>query len=310
MFASNRFKKMGGFVCFAVLAATNGVSAQTKTGAIHEFQGLLRADLVVRGLITSVVEDLVPATELSPTWSSGGKCQIAMIQMSVDEVVRGWYEDETLAFVVDMSSSSLRGSYAAGEHMIVSLKYRPDFRNGTFFSAGNRSRFVLDKKTSTWVRQGGAGESLDLREIRELVRPAKLDVVVSSSDKIVVGLVTDARRTTVYEADSSAASYVWVVTANVDRVLKGAPLQETITFQMFQAGTYWPSWADPGPSEVITGGRYCIFLKTINGILYSAGGVNGFFSVGKDDQLVRNGLLLPVTIDRVRDLVEGRPISE
>jgi hypothetical protein len=112
--------------------------------------------------------------------------------------------------------------------------------------------------------------------------------------------------------DARRSAHVWIITVRVEQVLRGASTPGTTeVFQMFQAGTYWPDWASPGPDDVSTGRQYCIFLREVDGRLYSNGGVNGFFQVADDGSLVKNGQLrVPVNVERIQKMVQETQPNE
>jgi hypothetical protein len=268
----------------------------------REYEDMLRADLIVRGKVGAVTNESVPAELLEPTWTHGGECKIAVVDFAINEVVFGSFEAETIAFVVDMSNSELQGSYGAGDEMIVSLVFRPGFRGGTYFVNANEARFVLSD--GAWIRQGHvtAEHRFNLEEIRSIVAPSRLEEVATSASIVAVGVVV-AVEDNLVQGPAGGVGRIKAITLNVEELVKGTVASKTLIFDVFAGGTYWPSWADAGPHQIQNGVRYCVFLKEIEGKFYSAGGVNGFFIV-HENQLMRNDLALPATIERIRVMLE------
>jgi hypothetical protein len=268
----------------------------------REYADLLWSDLVVRGKVEAVIDEDIPAELLVPDWTYGGMFKIAVIDFALDEVLLGSASGSTMTFVVEMSNSNTRADYKPGDEIVVGLIFKPDFREGTYFVRSDEARFVLED--GAWVRQGHSPERQALRidELRTIVEPAKLDSAIKSADQVVSGVVTSVEERFV-DGPNGGVARVLDVTLRSQEFYKGRSTSGDVIFQMFSGGTYWPAWAQPWPGRPETGTSYCVLLQEIDGKLYSAGGVNGFFRV-KNGRLVRNGVELPVTLSHVRVMAE------
>lgn len=295
--------------CFAyflivVFAQLNAIDSRAE-GTIQparEYAEMLRSDLIVRGRVQLVTEEFVPAVLFEPQWTHGGSCRIARITFGVSEVMLGSFTEPTCEFVVNMSNSELQSLWNQGDEMVVSLKFDPHFEGGKYLVSANNARFVLND--GSWIRQGHvtADHKFTLNEIRSIVAPVRLETVTTSSDVVAVGVVTSVREDLVEDPENGTAR-ILTVTLAPEELIKGNVATKTLSFQMFNGGTFWPSWAAPWPSNVEPGKRYCVFLNERQGKLYSAGGINGFYFVAKD-QLIRNSVVLPTSVKQVRGLVK------
>lgn len=289
----------------ALLVGAASASAQSlPTAARREFQDLLRADAILRGAILSVKADYVPAGEVAPQWPGKGYMELSVVTLDVREVIWGGISrGSPFTFLVEMGNSGLRVNYAVGQEVIVGLRYRSQFQGGTYFGGSRESLFILED--AEWVRQGHVtNRTFSLDEIRAILSPYRFEVIAESADIVVVGVVTRAHEGRVTNPSDGGTGRVWTVGIALDEVLKGNVVPDTLTFEMFGGGYYWPRWAEVTPGRIEEGTRYCAFVKRIENQLYSAGGVNGFFKV-EGNRLVRNELPLPATLDSLRTLVEN-----
>jgi hypothetical protein len=261
-------------------------------------------DLVVRGTVESVTEEIKPESEAVPMLPGTRDdlyVRVKKVRLHVQEVLRGNTAKESLEFVAFVGMSVFKDNYVEGQETVVGLIWGDKVLGGSYWLNSENARFVQGEKG--WVAQEGANVSPGLEEIRRQLRAASPEVAIENADLLVTGDVRDVRVETVRGDGTKTAVLMSIDVTNV-RSVSGDALPTEIVVRQIMSGDYWPAWRDPAPfrEQPANGKRYCFFLKKIDSGYALERGINGIFEVRNERLYFAGRTATNLTVQRVREI--------
>ncbi|MEJ2719790.1 MAG: hypothetical protein P8181_01435 [bacterium] len=264
---------------------------------------ILYGDLVVRGVITDLVPEIVSEDNYiqdTPTPEEG--FPITNVDLDVLEVIKGYWPDQRLraivlggypdgvpndsGIIVDILGKGYGYSYNynVGDEVILVLNYRRAMKGGSFVVAQDEGRYI--KSGDEWVNQGTKDTTISLEEIRDLARSTLPQNLFEKADVVALGTVEDASLDTERYSEVSPITNLrrndiqWI-TLRVSQLFKGKPEGPTIRFEMVVRGGDNLSWYRPVPT-IREGEEWLCFLKIGPDGLFPFAGVNGLLKMDGD----------------------------
>ncbi|HXV12728.1 MAG TPA: hypothetical protein VEC56_00850 [Candidatus Krumholzibacteria bacterium] len=291
-------------VCFWQLLAVDSFSAEPIW-----LTDMRYCDLVVRGTIETSSVELKKRNEVMPMLpptESDVFVDVALVRMKVDEVMRGDFDAEHVAFVSFLSSSAFGDeNYEPGRELVVGLIWGQNVLGGSYFLFSETTRFV--RLGDAWEEQRGDTVLTDLSALRSALVKTTPRQILTQADAVVTGVVRDVRLDTVSDEGDRHAVQMTIALDNV-RWLAGDGAATQLSVRQLMSGNYWPSWRDAAPwrEMPIAGKEYCLFLKEIEEGYAVFGGVNGTFEV-RDDHLYFAGRTpVNLTVPEIRRALEEK----
>lgn len=282
----------------AAIALLAGL-AQPSEKAMRVGSDLLDSELIVRGRITSVQREFFPVAEISRDPKDQDcelEAQVHVIAMSVDEVMRGHFNQREIRFLAETGWSDLSGTYAVGDETIVGLAWRSFVRNGEYVVLSDYGRFI--KEGSSWVQQGPSKPRIEKKSLDRLIEDTRIPRLVVSSSLVVIGEVTSSRPATI-EGPAGEKARARKVGLAVIETLKGLPAPDC-EFSYIVAGDYWPDWRGPRPRFLRLGEQVLVFLTQFESGYVLNHGVGGVFSVRGDELYFRGEARMRETVEKIR----------
>ncbi|MCI0450774.1 MAG: hypothetical protein L0Z51_00100 [Candidatus Latescibacteria bacterium] len=260
-------------------------------------------DIVVRGRIVTADVEMKPRNEALPMMPGNPDSflPVAMVRVSVEEVLRGDWTRDTVDFVSFVSISGFKSNYEPGQDIFVGLVWGETVLGGSYWLNTEAARFV--RRNEGWVWQGDGVVLADLSELITQLQETSPTRVLEKSDAAVTGIVSDVRLSTIAGAVDSRAVQMSIF---LERVVwfDGHGTETKIVVRQLMSGDYWPDWRDSAPWREMPaiGKEYCVFLKRIADGYAVFGGINGTFEVRGDQLYFAGRSRVGVTTRDVRQI--------
>lgn len=285
-------------LCLMLVMARDGRGSQLT----RECTALLYSDLVVRGTVVSVtrrVEQVGIVMPMLPTAQPELFTEFAEVRLSVEEIMRGSVDTDTIGFVAYVTASIFRDNYEPEQRMVVGLTWGENVLGGSYWMSSDSGRFLLGD--AGWYQQEGKLVVHDLEEFRMLLAPVSPLSVLALSDLVVIGDMTGSAIDYPVSPEGEEYALMRYRFVNVE-ALKGGPVDQRIEVKSITSGNYWPDWRiDETSPHLLRGTRYCLFLKRVGGDLFVMRGANGAFEVRGNRLFYPGRSCVDLTTDQVRE---------
>lgn len=263
---------------------------------------VLRSELIVRGVVTSVGCEMVPSDSLFELKRPGELFPITVVEVAVHGVLKGSWDDSTISAVLlgnpDAGGFSfdVTYNYKVGEDIVLCLHYDPKIMGGAYRIWGDAGSFV--KRGKEWTTRDGKLVSLDL--IVANIRTTEPESMARCADAIAVGSIESVQKK---EFDcgfdiNCVADYSKI---RVTEAWRGVAVGELITVRALRIGTNL-SWYAPMP-QLAVGEVYLMFLRRDDVGYYAFAGFNGFLEVDRESLIANGHVRYPLTKSEVLESI-------
>lgn len=260
-------------------------------------------DVVVRGRVVSARIEMKPQNEALRTMPAIPDVflPVAMVRVSVEEVLGGDWTHDTIDFVSFVSGSGFDSNYEPDQDTVVGVVWSENVLGGSYYLHTEAARFV--RARDVWSGQRGGVVLADLADLRMRIQETSPSRVLKRSDAVAAGLVRDVQVSTITGTNGSSAVQMSIFLERVEW-LGGNGTESEIVVRQLMSGDYWPDWRDPAPWREMPekGKEYCLFLKRIADGYAVSGGINGTFEVRGDQLYFAGRSRIGLTKGNVREI--------
>jgi hypothetical protein len=252
------------------LPALGGTRWTSSGLALPEHYELLYSDLVVRGTVNAVHEELRPAGEFLLDYNQPDAfVLVTFVSVDIAKVMKGYWPNMSITFTV-AEYVAPRSRFSVGTEIVAGLTFRPEVRKGTYVLRSTPAYY--ERVGNDWVADSGVHYSP--AEIAEVVDRVTLENLAVESDAIVLASI-DSISETDSLVDGRFALTLREIRFRVGQVIAGEEVPTTITVSSIAGGVWWPAWREPLPNRMRIDDEFIVFLVRAGGEFRVNGGVNG-----------------------------------
>jgi hypothetical protein len=237
------------------------------------FDPLRYAHIVVRGRITTVTAESVPATKCG--YKESGNKTVDVITLMGARTLRGTDSPGNIVAWSDLVVGDL-----VGREAVLCAKWIPPLGS---YLVGYGGACLVETQDGTWARYDGS-ETITTEELDARLLSTRPEAVARSAGIAVIGKVVSVADS-VLDVDGHMMS-IRRVGLRIEQLIKGQYDGSIIDFVVVLAGGgYAPPWRTATPTEFDIGEEWIAFLARGPGFYYPSAGMNGLLRVQGDTLL-------------------------